>query len=155
MVLDLLRPGAGPLRLPERWQGQVAGSTASAFNLRLASQAPDTDGALKVRLGSSGWPLQADLRRGTGSLTVRSGAKGQVEWNADQLSIAGLQLTLPSGSASGSLQGRLSGDGVLALQPVELVGAVQLEDPQLRGLGLNRIELEGRVSGGRFSAWPG
>ena len=152
VALDLLRPGAGPLRLPERWQGQVTGSTASAFNLRLASQAPDTDGALKVRLGSSGWPLQADLRRGTGSLTVRSGAKGQVEWNADQLSIAGLQLTLPSGSASGSLQGRLSGDGVLALQPVELVGAVQLEDPQLRGLGLNRIELEGRVSGGRFRA---
>ena len=106
VALDLLRPGAGPLRLPERWQGQLTGSTGSAFNLRLASQAPAMNGSLTVRLGSSGWPLQADLRRGGGSLTVRPGAKHQVQWNADQLPIAGLQLTLPSGSASGSLQGR-------------------------------------------------
>ena len=79
VALDLLRPGAGPLRLPERWQGQLTGSTGSAFKLRLASLAPSTRGALTVRLGSSGWPLQADLRRGAGSLTVRSGAKRQLK----------------------------------------------------------------------------
>ena len=150
VALDLLRPGVGPLQLPERWQGQLTGSTRSEFNLRLASQAPATDGDLTARLASSGWPLQADLRRGGGSLTVRPGAERQLRWRADQLSIAGLQLSLPTASASGPLQGRLSGDGVLALKPVELVGDLHLDDPKLRGIALKRIELEGRVAAGRF-----
>ena len=152
VALDLLRPGAGPLQLPERWQGQLTGTSGSAFDLRLASQAAGSDGSLTARLGASGWPLQADLRRGGGRLTVRSDARRQLRWKADQLSIDGLQLTLPTTSSSGSLQGRLSGDGALALTPLELVGSLDLDDPQLRGIGLNRIELEGRVSAGRFQA---
>ena len=150
VALDLVRPGAGPLQLPERWQGQLTGTSGSAFDLRLASQAPATAGSLTARLGASGWPLQADLRRGGGRLTVRSDARSQLRWKADQLSIAGLQLTLPTTSSSGSLQGRLSGEGALALTPLELVGDLHLDDPKLRGIGLNRIELEGRVSAGRF-----
>lgn len=64
--------------------------------------------------------------------------------------IDGLELALPPKGRFEGLYGRLSGEGMLGLQPLEMKGSVSLERPGLLGLQLRQALLEGTYRDRRF-----
>ena len=152
VALDLNRPGAGPLRMPERWQGRLAGDLSTGLTIGLVSGSSASPAALKVLLAADGWPTTVDLERGGGVLRVRSGQDRQLQWIADRLSLDGIQLALSTETPIQPVRGRLSGDGSLRLQPLQLKGAVRVDDPTVQGVALKQIELDGQLIGGRYQA---
>ena len=56
----------------------------------------------------------------------------------------GLELALPPKGRFEGLYGRLSGEGTLGLQPLEMAGAITLDQPGLLGLQLRQARLEGK-----------
>ena len=103
-------------------------------------------------LAADGWPTTVDLERGGGVLRVRSGQDRRLQWRADRLSLDGIQLALSTEMPNQPVRGRLSGEGSLRLQPLELRGAVHVQDPSVQGVALQQIELDGQLIGGRFQA---
>jgi translocation and assembly module TamB len=128
LELALERPGAGPLALPESWQGQWRGQGAGGGNLRMVSLAPAPVGQLSVKLDRRWLPVAVQLQRGGGSLAL-AGEPKAYKWQAQRLSLDGLQLQLGPKGRFQPLQGRFSGKGLLNLQPLAFAGQVDLVQP--------------------------
>ena len=151
LELALERPGAGPLALPESWQGQWQGQGAGGGNLRMVSLAPAPVGQLNVRLDRRWLPVAVQLQRGGGSLEL-AGEPKAYKWQAQRLSIDGLQLQLGPKGRFQPLQGRLSGKGLLNLQPLAFGGQVALDQPAFLGLRAQQLQLQGRYGDRNYSA---
>ena len=73
-----------------------------------------------------------------------AGSPASYRWRAQGLPLDGLELALPPKGRFEGLYGRLSGEGTLGLQPLEMAGAITLDQPGLLGLQLRQARLEGR-----------
>jgi translocation and assembly module TamB len=151
LELALERPGAGPLALPESWQGQWRGQGAGGGNLRMVSLAPAPVGQLSVRLDRRWLPVAVQLQRGGGSLEL-AGEPKAYQWQAQRLSLDGLQLQVGPKGRFQPLQGRLSGKGLLNLQPLAFAGQVGLDQPAFLGVRAQQLQLQGRYGDRNYSA---
>ena len=147
LAVDLLRPGVGPISLPERWQGRLTGQLGRGVTLSLSSR-----GGLpgEFRLQGAGATPVVDLSRDSGRFQLRQTPNGRLHWQADQLSLQGLQLSLPFSGEKAPLSGRFSGEGELLSASRQLRGALRFEDPALRGFALRHLEFDGELSANRF-----
>jgi translocation and assembly module TamB len=155
-------PGAGPLWLRESWSGELRGALGADARLRLQPLAPAPAGLLQARLDRRGFPTDARLQRGGGSLRL-AGSPRRYRWSSNAVPLAGLQLALGPRQVFRPLQGALSGAGQLELQPLAMAGSVRIAGPQLLGvygsslsasgsLRGRRLELRGRWADGRQAA---
>ena len=155
-------PGAGPLWLRESWRGELRGGLGADARLRMQPLAPAPAGLLQARLDRRGFPTEAVLQRGRGTLQL-SGSPKRYRWSSRAFSLAGLQLALGPRQVFRPLQGGLSGGGELELQPLAMAGRVRIEGPQVLGvygrslsasgsLRGRRLELQGRWAEGRQAA---
>lgn len=151
LELALERPGAGPLALPESWEGQWQGQGAGGGNLRMVSLAPAPVGKLDVRLDRRWLPVAVQLQRGGGSLEL-AGEPKAYKWQAQRLSLDGLQLQVGPQGRFQPLQGRLSGNGLLNLQPLAFAGQVGLDQPAFLGVRAQQLQLQGRYGDRNYSA---
>ena len=151
LELALERPGAGPLALPESWQGQWRGPGAGGGNLQMVSLAPAPVGQLSVRLDRRWLPVAVQLQRGGGSLAL-AGEPKAYKWQAQRLSLDGLQLQLGPKGRFQPLQGRLSGKGLLNLQPLAFAGQVGLDQPAFLGVSAQQLQLQGSYGDRNYSA---
>ena len=142
--VNLQSPGAGPLRSRESWQGRLSGQIGDGLQLNLSSPM----GSLNAQ--GAGVPLALDLRRGDGRLELQQRGPNQLDWQADQLALGGVQLSLPVTGQWQALRGRLSGQGQYAPKERRLAGSVRLDSPAVQGLSLRRIDLEGALNDQRF-----
>jgi translocation and assembly module TamB len=131
--LRIDQPGAGPLSLRENWQGNWLGDPAGGGRLRMQALAPAPVGLLTARLDSSWVPHQVRLERAGGKLELNGRPRGY-RWQAIQIPLDGLQLALGPKSGRQPLQARLSGQGLLELQPLAFSGNVQLDRPVFFGV---------------------
>ena len=151
-ALQLLvrRPGAGPLQLDETWQGRLSGRPGGGVDLSLQPQAPADPGDFRAAFDRH-WRMQwARLIRGDGQLALR-GASSTLHWQANRLPLEGLRLALGPRQVLQPLQGLLSGSGRLNLRPLEISGAVALQQPLLLGLSGRSAQASGWYRQGRFS----
>ena len=148
LAVELLRPGVGPIAMPERWQGRLAGQFGTGVTLALRNRGSGVHG--EFRFQGAGVPPTVDLFRDSGRFQLRKTLDGPLRWQADQLSLQGLQLALPFSGEKALLSGRLSGEGDLLPPARQLRGAIRLEDPALRGLALRQLSFEGELSSNRF-----
>ncbi|MFM2122642.1 MAG: hypothetical protein RLZZ589_1079, partial [Cyanobacteriota bacterium] len=155
-------PGAGPLWLRESWSGDLRGALGADARLRMQPLAPAPAGLLQARLDRRGFPTEARLQRGGGSLQI-NGSPRRYRWSAGAFPLAGLQLALGPRQVFRPLQGGLSGAGQLELQPLAMAGSVRIAGPQVLGvygrslsasgsLRGRRLELRGRWADGRQTA---
>ena len=155
-------PGAGPLWLRESWSGDLRGALGADARLRMQPLGPAPAGLLQARLDRRGFPTEARLQRGRGSLQI-SGSPRLYRWNSKDFPLAGIQLALGPRQVFRPLQGGLSGAGQLELQPLAMAGNVRIAGPQVLGvygrslsvsgsLRRRRLELSGRWSDGRQAA---
>ena len=155
-------PGAGPLWLRESWRGELRGGLGADARLRMQPLAPAPAGLLQARLDRRGFPIQAVLQRGRGTLQL-SGSPRRYRWSGQGFPLAGLQLALGPRQVFRPLQGDLSGAGQLELQPLAMAGSVRIAGPQVLGvygrslsasgsLRNRRLELQGRWADGRQAA---
>jgi translocation and assembly module TamB len=151
LELTLERPGAGPMALPESWQGQWQGQGVGGGNLRMVSLAPAPVGQLSVRLDRRWLPVAVQLQRGGGSLAL-AGEPKAYKWQAQRLSLDGLQLQVGPNGRFQPLKGRLSGKGVLNLQPLAFAGQVGLDQPAFLGVRTQQLQLRGRYGDRNYSA---
>ena len=157
LQLRLQDPGVGPLRLIERWRGTLRSKPVGGLDLRLQALDPAPRGDLQADLDQHWMPRQARWRRAGGSLALRSGS-GAYRWDARSLPLVGFQLALGPSGRFQPLQGDLSGDGQLVLQPLGLSGRLNVQRPQLLGVNGRSLELSGELRQSRFSArglWRG
>ena len=148
LMVDLTRPGLGPLRFPEHWQGQLSGQVGTGLQLAMTSQTGSTIGALQLR--AAGVPPVLEFRRGDGRLALQRQGPNQVSWTAERLALDGLQLSLPFTGQWQALRGQLSGQGQWAGPGHRLTGSMRLDSPALQGLSVRQIDLEGGLVGERF-----
>ena len=139
--LRLHRPAVGPLRLQETWSGTLSAAPGSRL-LRLSSEGPGPQGRLEARLDDRWQPRLATLERAGGVLRLE-GTPDRYAWTATAFPLQGLALALGADPALRSLQGRLAGQGALALRPLAFNGNVQLERPSW--LGVSGRSLTARV----------
>ncbi len=149
LSLNVSDPGSGPLQLRERWEGRLASRGAGGGDLRLTSRAPGVPGTLQARLAPNWLPLQAELRRRRGVLAF-DGTARRYRWQARQLPLEGLQLTLGQPPRPQPLGGSLSGRGLLELQPLAMQGEVAVSQPVWLGVRGRALTASGRYRGGVY-----
>ena len=149
LQLSLDQPRVASLNLPERWDGVLAGQLGQGARLRMNATRALVPGSLDAVLSAAGWPSRVLLERGNGALRME-GTAGRYRWSADSVNLDGLELAVPPGRRFESLAGRLSGQGQLAVNPLSLSGALDVADPGLRGIALEKAALSGRLQAGRF-----
>ena len=149
--LRIDQPGAGPLSLRENWQGQWFGDPAGGGRLRMEALAPAPVGMLNARIDSRWVPLQVRLERAGGTLEL-NGSPRRYRWQANQLPLDGLQLALGPKFRRQSLQARLSGQGLLKLQPLAFSGTAQLDRPVFLGVWGKSAQANFRYANRRYSA---
>ncbi len=140
--LQLSNPRAGTLQLVETWSGRFEGLAGGGGQLRMASGSGPIGGSLQANLGRNWLPTGVTLRRQRGELTL-AGSPASYRWRAQGLPLDGLELALPPKGRFEGLYGRLSGEGTLGLQPLEMAGSITLDQPGLLGLQLRQARLEG------------
>ena len=140
--LQLSNPRAGTLRLGETWSGRFEGLAGGGGQLGMASGNGPIGGSLQASLGRNWIPRTVTLRRQRGELRL-AGSPASYRWRAQGLPLDGLELALPPKGRFEGLYGRLSGEGTLGLQPLEMAGAITLDQPGLLGLQLRQARLEG------------
>ena len=150
LQLVVRNPGVGPLRLEESWQGHLRAAAGSGGGLTLQALAPAAPGRLVARLDQRWRPQTLDLERGTGVLSLH-GSPRHYSWRARRLPLQGLALAMTVGAAPQPLQGILSGQGHLDLQPLRMDGVVTVLEPQLLGLTGRQLDLNGWWQSRRFS----
>jgi translocation and assembly module TamB len=139
----------GPLQLADDWQGNWFGQAAGGG--RLALRPRGAEGLLEARLDQRWVPVAIDLRRQQGQLSL-AGTPRSYRWQAERFPLAGLLLALgPTGRVQ-PLQGGLSGQGTLGLQPLAFNGLVELEQASVLGVVARRVRLEGQYSDRRYQA---
>ncbi len=147
--LQLDRPRAGPLQIPELWQGSWRGEPAGGG--RLAMRPSGRDGLLQARFDRRWVPTAISLDRQGGRLQLE-GSPRAYQWQARDFPLAGLQLALGSRGLFQSLQGTLAGAGVLELQPLAFRGRVELERAGVLGVTAGLVRLEGAYAQRRYRA---
>ena len=145
------QPGAGPISVGETWQGQWFGDQAGGGRLRMEALAPAPIGALVARFDSRWVPRQVRLERGGGSLEL-SGRPRRYRWRAGRLPLEGLQVALGPRGRRQPLQGLLSGQGQLELQPLAFDGDVQLDRPVFLGVWGSTAQASFRYRQRRYQA---
>ena len=148
--LQIDQPGAGPLSLRENWQGQWFGDPAGGGRLRMQALAPAPVGVLTARLDSRWVPRAVRLDRAGGTLEL-NGSPRAYRWQASQLPLDGLQLALGPNSRRQPLQARLSGQGLLELQPLAFSGSAQLDRPVFLGVWGKSAQANIRYAKRRYS----
>lgn len=147
--LVVQRPGIGPLLLEETWQGQLRLSGGAGGELALRPQAPAADGQLLARFDRRWLPQTLLLQRAGGTLSVQ-GSPRRYDWLARHMPLSGLSVAPAEGLPQQPLNGRLSGRGQLALQPLLMAGTATIEQPQLLGLAGRELQLSGWFRSRRF-----
>lgn len=145
------QPGAGPISLRETWQGQWFGDPSGGGRLRMEALAPAPIGLLEGRLDNRWVPRQIRLDRAGGVLQLSGRPRGY-RWQANRLPLDGLQLGLGAQGRRLPLQGRLSGQGVLELQPLAFNGTAQLDRPVFLGVWGQSAQLSFRYANRRYQA---
>jgi translocation and assembly module TamB len=145
------QPGAGPISLRETWQGHWFGDPAGGGRLRMDALAPAPVGLLEARFDPRWVPRQLRLDRAAGVLQL-SGRPRAYRWQATRLPLEGLQLALGPKGRRQPLQGRLSGEGLLQLQPLAFSGTAQLERPVFLGVWGQTAEGSFRYRNRRYLA---
>jgi len=143
LQLTLRDPASGPLRLRETWRGRLTAQVGAGGELRMLAQAPAMPGELQASLAPNWLPRQVLLRRGQGSLRL-SGSPQRYGWQASNLPLEGLLLSVGARATPGPLGGRLGGQGFLELQPLAMGGEIRLERPVLLQLQGQRLTASGR-----------
>jgi translocation and assembly module TamB len=143
------QPAAGPLALAERWQGDWFGASGGGGRLLMRPLLPAPEGALEMRLDRRWLPVAAHLQRSGGSLRL-AGSPRRYRWQAERLPLDGLQVALGPRSRRQPVQGRISGQGLLELQPLALSGQAELDRPILLGVWGRRARLSGRYGDRRY-----
>ncbi|QPN66102.1 translocation/assembly module TamB domain-containing protein [Synechococcus sp. CBW1006] len=146
--LELAGPGAGPLSLSETWQGQLKGTGAGASALQMQASTA-SGGSLKAGLDRSWMPVALELTRGGGTLTL-TGRPSAYRWQASAFPLQGLTLALGPRKHPQPLQGELSGDGNLALQPLAFGGWVTLAQPVFLGVRAQELQAGLRYADRRY-----
>ena len=149
LALDLSVPQAGVLRLVEAWAGRFTGKPGGGGELAMSASNSAIGGRLEANLGRNWLPTSVTLTRQGGELRFE-GSPAAYRWRAESMPIDGLELALPPKGRFEGLYGRLSGEGMLGLQPLEMKGSVSLERPGLLGLQLRQALLEGTYRDRRF-----
>ncbi len=147
--LRLQQPSAGPLLLAETWQGDWFGDPAGGGRLQMRPAAGT--GLLTARLDRRWVPVAAELERQGGRLSL-AGTPRSYRWQATGLPLAGLQVALGPAGRFQPLQGGLSGEGELGLQPLAFQGRVQINEGSVLGVAARRLTLQGRYADRRFQA---
>ena len=147
--LRLAKPAVGPLWLAETWQGDWIGDPAGGGRLRMQPSAGN--GLLEARLDRRWVPVAASLQRHGGALRL-TGTPQRYRWTATNFPLAGLQLALGPSGRFQPLQGGLSGEGLLELQPLAFQGRVALERPSVLGVLARRVLLEGSYGDRSYQA---
>ena len=149
LALDLSVPQAGVLRLVEAWSGRFEGRPGGGGELAMTANDNSIGGSLEASLGRNWLPTSVVLTRQGGQLRF-DGSPAAYRWRAEAMPLDGLELALPPKGRFEGLYGRLSGEGVLGLQPLEMTGSVSLDRPGLLGLQLRQALLEGTYRDRRF-----
>ena len=136
-------PAAGPLRLRETWRGRLTAQVGTGGELRLLALAPAIAGDLRASLGPNWLPRQVLLRRAGGSLQLE-GSPRRYRWQARDLPLDGLLLTVRPRATPGPLGGQLGGRGLLDLQPLAVQGEINLVRPVLLQVQGQRLVASGR-----------
>ncbi|MFM2079331.1 MAG: hypothetical protein RLZZ219_13 [Cyanobacteriota bacterium] len=142
-------PGVGPLQLEEIWQGTLSAGTGAGADLRLRPLAPAPPAALMARLDRRWLPETVQLQRAGGALTF-SGNPRRYLWQARRFPLEGLRFALGPRQRFQPLGGLLSGSGRLDLQPLWIVGRVELQQPQLLGLAARSLVASGWYRSRRY-----
>ncbi len=140
---------AGPLSLAEGWQGHWQGAPSGGGLLQLTAMAPAGAGQLEARLDRRWQPVAVKLLRGAGSLALQ-GRPNAYRWQAQRLPLQGLVLALGPRDRPQPLQGLLSGNGELNLQPLGFTGQVNLDRPVFMGVRARTVQLSGIYGGRRY-----
>lgn len=148
--LAVNHPRAGAVRLMEDWSGTFIGRIGGGGVLSMASVGSVIAGSLEARLGGNWLPTDVMLRRRKGDLQLR-GTPAGYRWTATDLTVDGLELTLPPRQRWEGVYGRLSGDGTLGLQPLAMTGDLSISRPGIMGLQLQQILLTGRYADRRYA----
>jgi translocation and assembly module TamB len=149
--LRVSSPGAGPLRVSETWVGNWFGDPAGGGRLAMEATGTAETAALEASLDRRWVPRTVLLRRGAGELALR-GTPRLYRWNADSFPLEGLLLTLGPRSQRQPLQGNLSGQGELELQPLAFRGSARLERPVLLGVWARTTTIEGSYTERSYQA---
>ncbi len=149
LALDLSVPQAGVLRLVEAWSGRFNGRPGGGGELAMTANDNSIGGSLEASLGRNWLPTSVVLTRQGGQLRFE-GSPAAYRWRAEAMPLDGLELALPPKGRFEGLYGRLSGEGVLGLQPLGMTGSVSLDRPGLLGLQLRQALLEGSYRNRRF-----
>ena len=149
--LIVRQPGVGPLQLDEIWQGQLTGELGRGAALSLQPQAPAAAGELQARLDRRWLPQSVQLQRADGQLLF-SGSPRRYQWQARGFPLEGLRFALGPRGVLQPLQGQLSGQGHLDLQPLSMAGSVLLQQPQLLGLPGRTLSASGWYRQRRYGA---
>ena len=156
LELRVHQPGAGPLLLRETWQGRLwAGN-----HLDLVALAPARPGHLQAHLNSRWQPVWMRLQRSGGRLEL-SGSPRRYTWQAHDLPLQGLAVAPSARWGFRPVDGELSGNGWLELQPLAMDGQVSLRRPQFLGFGGRLVALRGNYADrsyrlqGRLEPLPG
>jgi translocation and assembly module TamB len=139
----------GPLQLAEDWQGDWFGQAAGGGRLVLRPRG--ADGLLEARLDNRWVPVAIELQRQQGRLSL-AGTPRSYRWQAEGLPLASLQLALGPMGRFQPLQGALSGQGTLGLQPLAFQGKVALEQASVLGVVARQVRLEGSYDNRRYQA---
>ncbi len=128
--LRLHQPGAGPLRLRQSWSGALVGSSDAPL---LWFTAPAPSSRLQVRFDRRWQPRDLRLERDGGLLTL-SGSPQRYRWQAQAFPLTGLALALGADRRLNQLQGRVRGQGELALRPLWVRGDAAIDQPVVLGV---------------------
>ena len=137
------QPAAGPLRLRETWEGRFLGdpllATGGGGRLSLTAQSPAPTGHLEARFDPRWQPVTMVLQREGGELRL-NGRPADYRWQARQFPLRGLEVLLGKPRQFRPLEGLLSGQGTVSLQPLAFAGRVEVRDPLLLGIAGRRVD---------------
>ena len=150
------QPRFGAFQVPERWQGSLSGELGRGVRLEMAAQSPPVRGSLLAELAADGWPKAVRLDRGDGQLRldglVLDGKQRRYRWSATDFSLDGFRLIVPPVNQPKAVAGQLTGAGSLAMAPFAVSGSAAIAEPFLAGVAMERFNLEGDLTDGRFQA---
>ncbi len=148
--LELVDPEAGRLRLLEEWRGTFTGVAGGGGRLLMASVGSVMPGTLRADLAANWLPSEVTIKRRDGRLTL-TGSPALYRWQADDFSLNGIELALPSTESFWGAYGRINGEGELGLQPLSMQGRLIVNNPGLSRLRLRQAILSGNYANQRYT----
>ena len=151
LAISLDQPRVGAIALSELWSGRLGGIVGAGAQLEMASARSFAVGALTADFADNGWPSSLRLKRGGGFLHLKGDQRGY-RWNADGLTLDGIQVAFPTQQRFESIGGQLNGSGQLGFAPLSLNGTLTVDAPRVGSLALQKAALEGGLQNSRFEA---